>query len=115
MADSAMFRRIDYPFLVITLILVAAGRFVVYSASIVVSQKNFGTPYGFLMNQGIAALIGLAALVAAQLTPYKIWKKISLLLLAVSFGFSLAVFAPKLWLSFGGATRWLFIFLNMFL
>lgn len=102
-----MFRHIDYPFLVITLILVTAGLLVISSASVVVSQKNFGTPYGFLKSQAIAALVGLAALVAMQLIPYKNWKRFSLLLLALAFGLSLAVFLPKFGLSFGGATRWL--------
>ena len=77
------------------------------SASVVVSQKNFNTPYYYFLHQGLAVLIGLAAAIAAYLIPYKIWKKLALPLLILAFLLSAAVFMPKLGLAFGGAQRWL--------
>lgn len=100
-------RRIDRPLLVITLVLLTAGLVIVSSASVVIAQKNFSTPYYYLMHQALAALIGLGAMVAAILIPYKLWKKLALAILILSFILSAAVFIPELGLIFGGAQRWL--------
>lgn len=102
-----MRRHVDYPLLAITLILLAAGLLIVSSASIVISQKNFGTPYYYVLRQGIAALVGLGALFVCQAFPYKLWKKLSLPILGVSLLLVAAVFIPQLGLKFGGAARWL--------
>lgn len=102
-----MKRHVDYFLLAITLTLLAAGLLIVFSASMVISQKNFGTPYYYLLRQGISALIGLGGLVILQAVPYKTWKKLALPLLVISLLLVSAVFMPQLGLTSGGARRWL--------
>lgn len=102
-----MRRHVDYPFLAITLILLTAGLFVVSSASMDISRKNFGPPYYYLLRQGLSALIGLGALFAAQAIPYKFWKKIALPLLALSLLAVASVFFTQFGFTSGGASRWL--------
>lgn len=99
-------RHIDYPLLVITLILTAVGLLIISSASVVISQQNFGTPYYYVIHQGIAALVGLAALLVFQRIPYRFWKKIALPLFILSLLLVAAVFIPKIGLRLGGAVRW---------
>ncbi|MBI4132287.1 MAG: putative lipid II flippase FtsW [Candidatus Sungbacteria bacterium] len=102
-----MRRRVDYPLLAITLALTVAGLLILSSASVVISQKNFGTPYYYVLRHGIAALAGLGALFVCQAIPYKLWRKFSLPLLGLSMFLVAAVFIPALGLEFGGARRWL--------
>ncbi|MDP3727567.1 MAG: putative lipid II flippase FtsW [bacterium] len=102
-----MRRHVDYPLLVITLTLLITGLLIISSASVVISQKNFGTPYYYLLRQGIAALIGLAALFILQTVPYRLWKKLSLPFLVASLLLVAAVLFPQFGITFGGAARWL--------
>ncbi|MBI4132598.1 MAG: putative lipid II flippase FtsW [Candidatus Sungbacteria bacterium] len=104
---SKMFRRIDFPLFVITLILVVAGLLVISSVSVVISQKNFGTPYYYLWQQGISALVGLTAFGFTLVVPYRTWRKWSLPILAVSLILLAAVFLPEFGFKSGGAQRWL--------
>lgn len=102
-----MISRVDRPLLFITLALLLGGLLIVSSASVVISQKNFNTPYYYLLRQSLAALVGIAAALITQAIPYKIWKKLAPILLLAAFLLSAAVFIPELGLSLGGAKRWL--------
>ena len=100
-------RRLDRPLLILTLLLLAGGVVVMSSASIVISEKNFGTPYHYLIRHAVAALVGLAALAVMQAIPYRLWRKLALPFLVASLLLIAAVFLPQLGFSFGGASRWL--------
>lgn len=100
-------RHLDYPLLAIVLGLVAAGLLMISSASVVLSQKNFGTPYYYVSHQAIAALAGLGVLFVFQMTPYRLWKRMALPLLLVSFAATAAVFFPQIGVAAKGAARWL--------
>ena len=102
-----MRRHVDYPLLIFTLILLTAGLLIISSASIVISQRNFGTPYYYVAHQGLAALLGLAALALTQAIPYRSWKRLALPLLILSLLLVAAVFIPSLGYTYGGARRWL--------
>lgn len=102
-----MRRHVDYPLLVLALILLAAGLVIISSASLVIAQKNFGSPYGYLLRQGAAALTGLLGLFLLKSFPYQWWKKLAFPLLVLSLLLVASVFIPELGLTFGGATRWL--------
>lgn len=102
-----MYHSADRPLLFLTLGLVVAGLFIISSVSVAASQKNFGTPYYYLLHQGLAALVGVGALLIMQAIPYRIWKKLALPLLIAALLLAAAVFVPKLGLSLGGAQRWL--------
>lgn len=102
-----MRRRIDRPLFAITLLLLIAGLLVISSASVVISKKNFGTPYAYLLHQAMAAGAGLAGLAVTQAISYRFWKKLALPLLLASLLLSAAVFLPGVGFSFGGAVRWI--------
>lgn len=102
-----MRRRVDRPLFILAIILTVAGLLVISSASVVVSQKNFGTPYYYFLHQLAAAGVGFAFLLIFQAIPYRVWKRFGLPLLILSLLLGALVFAPNLGLEFGGATRWL--------
>lgn len=102
-----MRRHVDYPLLTIILILTVAGLLIIASASVVLSQDNFGTPYYYVLHHALAVLVGLAVMAVAQFIPYKFWKRLALPLLILSLLLVAAVFVPQLGAKFGGATRWL--------
>src|SRR3989344_5417090 len=102
-----MRRHIDYPLLAIVVGFLAAGLLMISSASIVLSEKNFGTPYYYVSHQAIAALGGLIALGFFQAVPYRFWKRIALPLLLVSLAVTAAVFFPQVGVATKGAVRWL--------
>ena len=82
----------------------------VYSASSVYAQREYGTTWYVLARHGAYVAIGLGALWFASRVPVRVWRdRLSGLLLVVAFG-SLAVllvpgmpFAPEV----NGATRWI--------
>lgn len=98
---------VDYPLLVMTLILLVAGLLIISSASSVISEKNSGTHYYYLLHQGATALLGLVGLFVAKSTPYSIWRKLALPLLVTSLILVGIVLLPKIGVEFGGAKRWL--------
>lgn len=102
-----MRRHVDYPLLALTLALLAAGLLVISSASVVVSQRNFDTPYYYLLRQSGAAVVGLIVLWATKSLPYHWWRRLALPLLGLSLLAMAAVFIPDLSFRFGGAARWL--------
>ncbi|MDO8600875.1 MAG: putative lipid II flippase FtsW [bacterium] len=101
-------KTIDRPFLIITGLLVIGGIFILSSASIVVSQRNLDSLYGYTLRHVFyAVIVGGTAFWIAQRIPYRTWKKISPLLLVSAFILLGLVFFPGLGFSSGGATRWL--------
>lgn len=99
---------VDKPLFYTTLILTVAGLLILASASMVISQKNFGTIGYYTMRQlAMGGLGGLAAFVVALLLPYRTWKKLSLPLLILSLIMLALLFIPDLSYAFGGARRWL--------
>lgn len=103
-----MRRNIDRPLFIIALVLLFAGLLIVSSASVVISQKNFGNIYYYTLHQAIYGGIGgLIALGIMQAVPYRKWKKASLVLLLLSLGLAALVLLPGLGYEAGGAKRWL--------
>lgn len=102
-----MARHVDYPFMTITLILFVLGLLVISSASIVISEKNFGTIYGYTLRHAVYGAIGLAALFFASRISFKVWKKLALPLMGLALLLLALVFFPPIGFSHGGAARWL--------
>ncbi len=102
-----MNRPIDYPLLAVTLILVFVGALVVSSASIVISDRNFGTIYYYSLRHGIYLALGLAVLFVASRVPYKVWRKLALTVMILTLVLMALVFLPTIGLKHGGASRWL--------
>lgn len=99
--------RVDYSLLAVTLILVGIGILIVSSASIVISDRNFGTIYHYSLRHVIYAALGLLLLFFTSRIPYKIWKKLALPLMAITLALTALVFLPTIGLRHGGASRWL--------
>jgi len=102
-----MRRHFDYPLFLLTVILVVTGLLLISSASIVVSEKNFDTPYYYVTRQAVYALAGLGVLLVFQAVPYRFWRVVALPALLASLALTAAVFIPKLGFATKGATRWL--------
>lgn len=94
--------------LYITLALFVGGLFVVFSSSMVISQKKFGSVGYYVLRQLIyGGAPGIILLLLTSHIPYGFWRKVSLPLMIFSFILLALLFLPGLGFSFGGATRWL--------
>lgn len=101
-------KAIDRPFLIITFLLLAGGLIILSSASIVVSQRNLGTFYGYTLRHALYGLVvGGAAFYFLQNIHYRLWKKFAFPVLLLAFILMGLVFLPALGFSAKGATRWL--------
>ena len=102
---SAAFNK---PLLYITMALFLGGLLMVFSASMVLSQKKFGSVGYYTFRQLIyGGAPGIILLLITSHIPYHFWRKASLPLMILSFMMLALIFLPKLGFSFGGATRWL--------
>ena len=99
--------KIDQPLLFITAVLILTGIFILSSASVVISQKNYGITYAYTLRHLIYVFAGIAAAFTAQAIPFGFWKKIALPLLIFSMFLLAMVFLPKIGFEHGGAKRWL--------
>ena len=103
-----MTHSIDKPLLTLTIVIFVVGILILASASMVLSQKNFGSiSYYFLKQLLYGGVVGGLALLVTQWIPYRTWKRISLFLMLASFALMAFVFFPKIASTYGGATRWL--------
>ena len=98
---------VDYPFLILLLLLLAVGLVMLYSASY--AQSEYDTSYTdstrYLLKQGACAMIGIVAMVFLCRIPPVIWLRIAWPLYGISIALLLSV------LLFGqsvnGAKRWI--------
>lgn len=102
-----MSRTIDYPLLIVTLILFLAGLLIISSASTAISERNFGTLYGYTIRHFIYGMIGFSALFLASRVPYRMWRKVALPLMIASLVLLTLVFFPEIGFRHGGAARWI--------
>ena len=93
----------------LTLVLLFFGLLMVASASLVISDQQFGYPFHYLIRQGIYLVIGLIAASIAMRIPVNFWKKISIPLLAVSLFLLLIVLIPGIGRVMNGSRRWLYL------
>lgn len=103
-----MFRSVDKPLLYTTFLLLGGGLLILASASMAVSEKNFGSISYYLWHQVLLGGIpGMIALLITSQIPYRTWRKFALPLMIISFLLLAVLFIPQLSYSFGGARRWL--------
>lgn len=89
------------------LALLAFGLLMVSSASMVISDKQFGYPFHYILRQFIYILLGLGAAFIVTRVPMKIWQKFSIPLLAVSVLLLIAVLVPGIGRVVNGSRRWI--------
>lgn len=102
-------RKLDTPFLWITLSLTFVGFFIFISALLGLLAREGGRFGGIAINQGISLVIGLALLYAATRIKYTFWNKYAFYIFLASVVASLLIFVPFLGFEHGGARRWLSI------
>lgn len=99
---------IDKPLLYTTLILFIGGFLVLTSASMALSNREFGWAFYLSLRQlAFGGSVGLIACLITFLLPYYRWKKLAVPLIILSFLLLAILFIPELSFSFGGARRWL--------
>ena len=90
------------------IILFIGGILILSSASIVLSEKNFGTFYYYTLRQVVlGGVVGFLGLFAAMKIPYRVWRRVSVPMMVGSFILLALLLIPQFGFSHGGATRWL--------
>ncbi len=108
---AAAKKSIDYIFLTLSAILVVAGIFAFFSASLGVLARSESVFYQILISQIALGLVGgTIALIVCMRIPYKFWRKYAGVFLVAAIGLTALVFVPHLGFSHGGARRWISIF-----
>lgn len=97
---------LDFPLLVTTIILVVIGVVAVFSASYYSSISETGSPYGFVLKQGIFAIMGMGFLVLSSKMNYHVWRSFSPVILIGSF-LLLCLVLTGLGTTVNGSTRWI--------
>lgn len=93
---------------IVTLILLLFGLAVLSSAGIIEGQKKFGSEYYYFNHQLLFGVLpGLFLMFLLSKIDYKLWKKVSLLVLLGSLFLMIMVFIPPFSHGLKGATRWL--------
>lgn len=104
-------KHIDYIFLTVTAIIVVAGLFAFFSASLGVLARKEASFYSIMLSQlGLGFVGGMAALYAATRIPYLFWRKHATVFLVSSIILTALVFVPHLGFEHGGARRWISLF-----
>lgn len=99
--------KLDVWLLLITLFLVFFGLVIVYDASSVVAERDFGDKYRYVRDQAIWVALGMGLLFFVSFVEYHIWQKIALPFLLVTLFLLAAVFIPGFGVHVLGARRWL--------
>lgn len=96
----------DYSLLFIILFLVGFGLVMIYSASAYDASRQMGNEMYYLVHQGAAAALGIAAMFVVARIPYHFWEHFAVLGYIVSIILILLVQTP-LGIEANGARRWL--------
>lgn len=78
-------RECDRTLLLITILLLAIGLLMVFSASFVIAEESHGDPYHFLKRQALWSIIGLAGMYLLSRVHYLKLKRLSLLIILLNF------------------------------
>ncbi|MEA2351658.1 MAG: cell division protein FtsW, partial [Thermoleophilaceae bacterium] len=90
-----------------TLCLLAAGAVMVYSASSAESLRENGDAAFFLKRYVAFGALGLIAMHLISRGGLRAVRRLTPMLVAVSFGLTIAVMLPGIGITVNGATRWL--------
>ncbi|HEY4484855.1 MAG TPA: FtsW/RodA/SpoVE family cell cycle protein, partial [Nitrospiria bacterium] len=93
--------------LIIPLLLVVTGLAMIYSASAILADRQFGDSLYFLKRQMVWALIGVIVMVGFSRVPYPFWQSASLPLVLFSVTLLVMVLIPGVGAEVNGSRRWL--------
>lgn len=97
---------VDFPLIIITILLTVFGVVMVFSASYYNSINDYGTPYSYLFSQGRYAIIGFIIMYITSRIDYRKWRRWGGVLAIIGFFLLCLIFTP-LGIEVNGATRWL--------
>lgn len=97
----------DRILMISALILVVLGIVMIYSSSAFIAMQRYNTPFYFLRNQVVWAVIGIIGMVVAKNFDYKKLKSLSLPLIVISVLLLIIVLIPNIGKEVNGARRWL--------
>jgi cell division protein FtsW len=98
---------VAYPLLVGVIALVAIGVVMVYSASSVNSYITTADPSSQGLQQGIWAVLGLVAMIAASRTDFRLLRYVAIPVFVVTTGLLVIVLIPGIGTTAFGSRRWL--------
>lgn len=87
--------------------LLALGLLMVASASMVISDRQFGYPFHYFIHQLVYLTLGLLLAFTASCMPVNIWKKYSVHLFLLSFLLLIILLLPGIGKTVNGSRRWI--------
>jgi cell division protein FtsW len=90
-----------------TLLLVMTGLIMVYAASALKGEQQFGDSFVFIRKQGLVALAGLTLMFGIARVPMILIERLALPLLGLALVLLSLIFIPGVYTSGGGAARWI--------
>ncbi len=101
-------KKYDSRLFCVTIFLVALGLIMVTSASLIMAQEQFSSPFFFLHRHAVRVALGLLVLLLFSWIPYRVYQRVAIPMLTVSIILLIAIF---LWgREVRGANRWLPMF-----
>jgi len=101
-------RKVDKPFLIISITLIVFGFFIFNSASLALLAKESSNYSNVIFSQTIFGLFfGSLALIAASRLNFKIWKKFAFYFLLLAIILNILVLVPGIGFEHAGARRWI--------
>ena len=102
-------KKSNFDFLLVgaTLVLVAVGVVMVYSASYYAADITYGDKFFFMKKQIVGAVLGLVGMVFFSFVNYNFFQKLKWVALIIGFALLALVFVPVVGVTNYGATRWL--------
>lgn len=99
--------RLDFFLIGIVLGLLAFGLLMVYDASVISAQRDFGDKYYYVRNQSLWVGLGLVMMTGVTFLPLKILKVVARPLVWISIALLILVFIPGIGIKTLGASRWI--------
>lgn len=97
----------DFGLFIVILLLLAGGIIMISSASSVYALYHFKNSYYFLIKQLTWAALGIVIMLIVSRIDYKLWGKLSTLLLFISIALLAIVLIPHVGVNRNGAQRWI--------
>ena len=106
--DAAAVARRDLALLLVpTLLLTVIGLVMVLSAGSISAVEGYGTSFWYFNRQAIYAIVGVVGMLVAARTPYALWRRAALPLLAIVVPVMLLTLHGSIGSSLYGAARWI--------
>jgi len=94
----------------IVVVLLAVGIIMVFSATMVRSANEYGTPYYYLLRHVVSVLLALMVAIGVSLIPFESLPRLSWPLTLLTISLLAIVLVPGVGVTHRGATRWLSIY-----